>query len=88
MSKDFFGCSQLALQLLIQYRQSPAAFWVYSTVKVITVPAVTDATGNEVCVTTSSGISVSIIPFSAYSDSKTSWAAGTITRGIDYPGES
>jgi hypothetical protein len=35
--------------------QSPAAFWVYSSVKVITVPAVTDLHGNLVCATTSQG---------------------------------
>lgn len=35
--------------------QSPAAFWVYSSVKIITVPAVTDHKGNLVCTTSSQG---------------------------------
>lgn len=35
-------------------RQSPAAFYVYSTVKIITVAAVTDSHGHKVCGTPSS----------------------------------
>ncbi|KAH8592125.1 hypothetical protein B0O99DRAFT_689906 [Bisporella sp. PMI_857] len=42
--------------------QSPAAFWVYSTVKIITVPAVTDAGGNAVCATPSQGNSTGFSP--------------------------
>jgi hypothetical protein len=37
--------------------QSPVAFWIYSSVKVITVFAVTDSNGNPVCQTTSYGTS-------------------------------
>lgn len=35
--------------------QSPAPFWVYSSIKIITVPAVTDSHGILVCATTSHG---------------------------------
>jgi hypothetical protein len=39
----------------VLYRQSPAAFYVYSTVKVITAAAITDDSGNLACGTTIGG---------------------------------
>lgn len=64
--------------------QSPVAFWVYSSVKVITVPAVTDSHGNTVCQTTSFGSSTKLSTITATTETVTAdYPDGTYKGSIE-----
>jgi hypothetical protein len=66
--------------------QSPAPFWVYSSIKIITVPAVTDSHGNLVCATTSygtiEGLVTRVLKTTATSIIQSSNGTSTVTKKI------
>ncbi|KAH8646402.1 hypothetical protein BGZ60DRAFT_244159 [Tricladium varicosporioides] len=59
---------------------SPAAFWVYSTLKIITVPQVTNSNGDYVCATVST--STSILTGTSISRFSSPTSTQTVTRTV------
>lgn len=70
--------------LLRIYRKSPAAFWVYSKLKVITVPAVTNSNGDAVCVTTSTAQSVRVETQTPFTLTDTTISGYTTTYAYNF----